>query len=135
MSTLLEQGCDLFALQRYDAAEEKFRAAFKQNPTNPMTLYNMGRVLEEKHNPHAEDFYLIAFALGSNDAAYQLGVWYEFRGEPVDALHYFRIFLESPEANNDPFLPYARDAVKRLSPKAPQPVVSFPKPVLVWRKP
>ena len=130
--TNLQEGCKLFEAGQWVEAEIKFREAFQRNPSSPVALFNMGRVLEELKNDHAEDFYLIAAALGSCDAQYELGLWYEAHQQPMEALRFYQVFIKEalPE---DSFRPSATAAIERLVPPSPHPSVG--KLSIVWSKP
>jgi tetratricopeptide (TPR) repeat protein len=110
-----EEGVALFMAGRVEQSLVKFREALSLSPLNPLFVYNVARVLDELKNPAAEDLYLISNSLGYTAAAFQLGIWYQERGDEAGALHFFREFVKKG-ASDDPDYPKAKEFIQRRVP-------------------
>ncbi len=122
---IVEEGRRYFGRGDYACALTFFLDAFRICPESPVVLYNVGRAMEELADLKAEDFYHAAINKGSQDAHYQLGVYYASIGRKQDAVDTLKTFLRVNQPP-DKWSAYARSVLKDLGAGELE---------LVWRNP
>ena len=87
-----QEGAELFGKKDFKGAEIKLREALRLEPGSKVAIFNVGMVLEELKEPRAEDYYLIAAAMGSPEAMIKLGMIYEAEKRKEEAIRYLQMF-------------------------------------------
>jgi len=119
--SLVEKGAALFEAKEYALAAACFWKAFRIRPGSPVVLFNIGRTMEELHDPRCEDFYAAAASQGNVDALYQLARLCGASGRRDEAMEHLRAYLKGNPAN-DSCTKWARSTIRQLCPT----------PLLVW---
>jgi tetratricopeptide (TPR) repeat protein len=127
--SLVDEGATLFEQGNHLAAHKCFLKAFQMHPESPITLFNLGRSLEELRDIRSIDFYEAAVSMGSVNASYQLATIYSQNSSPgykEATIRHLNLYLNNTR-DTDECLQWAKQRLNELAP-APS------KPVLVWSK-
>lgn len=123
----VSQGNELFAEEKYDEANNKYRDALIENPESPIIHYNIGDVLYKKRN-YEEAFKSYEKALSSDDLLLQSKSYYNMGNTlyrmgklPESILAYKKALELNPEDEDAKYnLEYVRAKLKDRAQKQPQ---------------
>lgn len=121
--SLVDEGAAQFEKKAYALAAACFWKAFRLRPGAPVVLFNIGRTMEELHDPRCEDFYAAAGAQGNVDAHYQLAMLCSASGRHDEAIGHLKAYLKG-NPKEDACTQWARNTIRHLCPS----------PRLVWSK-
>jgi tetratricopeptide (TPR) repeat protein len=84
-----------------DEGADCFWKAFRLRPGAPVVLFNIGRAMEELHDPRCEDFYAATASQGNIDALYELARLCGASGRRDEAVEHLQAYLKGNPKENE----------------------------------